>query len=190
MSGRCSLSNCVAGPFQCANPDACETVWYGGHANQLSTEKTAYPRIDGIHGATKLSNCACRGISAAEPAPTGSGEIKLPPPASSRRAFGEVARMRRSALDFLGGMQSMSLTQLSAILAAASRPFSADFAGDTFHPALSVRPSRRGAATRRVQALAGARRVGADQGVATSASRPRASASGRISLVTHAWLSR
>ena len=38
--------------------------------------------------------------------------------------------MRRSALDFLGGMQSMSLAQLSAILAAATRPFSADFAGD------------------------------------------------------------
>ena len=65
-------------------PDACETVWYGGHANQLSKEITAYPRIDGIHDATKLSNRACRGISPAEPAPTGSGEIKLPPPASSQ----------------------------------------------------------------------------------------------------------
>ena len=113
-------------------PDACETVWYGGHANQLSRERTAYTRIDGIHGATKLSNRACRGISAAEPASTGSGEIKLPPPASSRRAFGEVARMRRSALDFLGGMQSMSLTQLSAILAVTTRLFFADFAGARF----------------------------------------------------------
>ena len=101
-------------------PDACETVWYGGHANQLSKERIAYTLIDGIHGATKLSEGACRGISPAEPAPTGSGEIKLPPPASSQRTFGEVARTRRSALDFLGGMQSMSLTQLSAILAATS----------------------------------------------------------------------
>jgi hypothetical protein len=50
-----------------------------------------------------------RGISAADPAPTGSGEIKLASPAWSRGAFGEVARMRRSALDFLGGTQSMSL---------------------------------------------------------------------------------
>lgn len=113
-------------------PHACETVWYGGHANQISREKTAYTLIDGIHGATKLSNCACRGISAAEPAPTGSGEIKLPSPASSRRAFGEVARMRRSALNFLGGIQSMSLTQLSAILAVTIRPFSADFARARF----------------------------------------------------------
>jgi SagB-type dehydrogenase family enzyme len=68
-------------------------------------------------------------VSPTEPAPTGSGEIKLPPPALTKRSFGEVARMRRSALDFLGGMQLMSLTQLSAILAAATRPLLADFAG-------------------------------------------------------------
>ena len=100
---------------------ACETVWYGGQANQLSAEKTDCARIDRIHAATKLSNFARRGISVAEPTPTGCGEIKLPPPAGSRRTFGEVARLRRSALDFRGGMQSMSLTQLSAILAVASR---------------------------------------------------------------------
>jgi len=40
--------------------------------------------------------------------------------------------MRRSALDFVGGMQSMSYPQLSAILVAAARPFSADFAGARF----------------------------------------------------------
>ena len=40
--------------------------------------------------------------------------------------------MRRSALDFLGGTRSMSLTQLSAILAATSQPFCADFAGARF----------------------------------------------------------
>lgn len=113
-------------------PDACETVWYGGHANQLSTEKTVYTRIDGIHGATKLSKLACPGIFVAEPAAFGAGDVKLPSSASSKRAFGEVARIRRSALDFLGGMQSMSLTQLSAILAVTSRPFSADFAGVRF----------------------------------------------------------
>jgi SagB-type dehydrogenase family enzyme len=113
-------------------PDACETDWYGGHANQLSKERTAYTRIDGIHGATKLSKRTCRGICPAELAPTGTGEVKLPPPASSTRAFGEVARTRRSALDFLGGMQSMSLTQLSAILAATTQPFFADFASAHF----------------------------------------------------------
>jgi SagB-type dehydrogenase family enzyme len=45
----------------------------------------------------------------------------------SARSFGEVARMRRSALDFIG-TGSMSLAQLSAILEAASMLPSADFA--------------------------------------------------------------
>jgi SagB-type dehydrogenase family enzyme len=112
-------------------PDALGTIWCGGHANQISGERTAYTRIDEIHGATKLSASAS-GISTGDSAPTGAGEIKLPPPASSRRSFGDVARTRRSALDFLGGAKSISLTQLSAILVAASQPFSADFAGACF----------------------------------------------------------
>ena len=120
------------GAIPTREPDARETLWYGGYANQLSQERTAYTRIDGIHGATKLSGSMGRGISSAEPAPVGPGEIKLPSPASSTRAFGEVARMRRSALDFRGGMQSMSLAQLSAILTATTRPFSADFASGHF----------------------------------------------------------
>ena len=32
-------------------PQACQTVWYGGHANQISTETIAYPRIEEIHTA-------------------------------------------------------------------------------------------------------------------------------------------
>src|SRR3984885_68089 len=110
--------------------DGRAAVWSGGRANLLSTEKIAYPLIDAIHDATKLGNRASRGISAAGPAPAGFGEIKLPPPASSTRSFGDVARTRRSALDFLGG--TMSLPQLSAILAAATRPLLADFAGTRF----------------------------------------------------------
>ena len=94
-----------------------ETVWYGGRANQLSTERIAYPSIDAIHAATKL--CI---TNAVEPAPTGSGEIKLPPPIKPTRSFGDVARTRRSALDFVGGAQSISLPQLSAILEAATEP--------------------------------------------------------------------
>jgi SagB-type dehydrogenase family enzyme len=94
-------------------PDSGETVWYGGHANRLSTEVIPYPSIDAVHAATKV-----RHLGAADPCPTGSGEIKLPAPALSRRAFGEIARTRRSALDFAGGTQSMSLSQLSAVLAA------------------------------------------------------------------------
>ena len=40
--------------------------------------------------------------------------------------------MGRSALDFLGGMQPMSLAQFSAILAVTTRPVFADFAGARF----------------------------------------------------------
>ncbi len=119
-------------PIPVREPYAAETVWHGGHANQLSREGIVYPQIDRIHGATKLSNREWRGISAAEPGPAGRGEIKLPPPASSRRPFGDVARMRRSALDFVGGTRSMSYAQLSAILSVANRPFSGDFAGTRF----------------------------------------------------------
>ena len=40
--------------------------------------------------------------------------------------------MRHSALDFLGGMQSMSWAELSTILAVAAQPLAADFAGTRF----------------------------------------------------------
>ena len=112
--------------------DANERVWSGGQANRLSKESIAYPLIDGIHAATKLSNSGRSGISAAEPAPTGAGEIKLPFPASSTRTFGDVVRMRRSALDFLGGTRSITLAQLSGIVAVTAHPFFADFAGTRF----------------------------------------------------------
>jgi SagB-type dehydrogenase family enzyme len=120
-------------PIALREPDPGETVWYGGQANQLSKETIVYKQIDQIHEATKLSSHqAARPISAAPPAPVGAGNIKLPAPASSTRPFGEVVRMRRSALDFLGGEQSMSLTQLAAILGAAAQPLIADFAGARF----------------------------------------------------------
>jgi SagB-type dehydrogenase family enzyme len=107
-----------------------DTIWYGGHPNRLSKEVVPYPRIEGIHAATKLT--ASRAIAAAEPPPSGSGHVKLPPPASSTRAFGEVARMRRSALDFQGGKQGISLAQLSSLLAVRAQPGCADFAGANF----------------------------------------------------------
>jgi SagB-type dehydrogenase family enzyme len=112
--------------------DIGKTVWFGGQANLLSKETIAQPLIDCIHSATKRSSSGRSGTSFAGPAPSGSGEIELPPPASSTRSFGEVARMRRSALDFLGGMQSISLAELSAILAVAAQPLAADFAGTRF----------------------------------------------------------
>jgi SagB-type dehydrogenase family enzyme len=113
-------------------PDASETVWYGGNPNQLSKETITYPSIEGIHTATKLSSHARPSISAAEPLPTGSGGITLPSPALSKASFGEVARMRRSALDFQGGPQFISLTQLSAILTVTAKPLIADFASARF----------------------------------------------------------
>jgi len=106
-------------------PGARETAWFGGEANRLSTEEIPYPLIGSFHAATKCLEA--RQIAAAELPRSGSGEIKLPAPAASTRTFGEVARTRRSALDFRGGVESMSLAQLSAILDASTRRLSADF---------------------------------------------------------------
>jgi SagB-type dehydrogenase family enzyme len=113
-------------------PDATRITWYGGQANQLSGTRVTYPWIDAIHDATRLTNREWRGISRVEQDTVGSGEIRLPSPASSARPFGEVARKRRSALDFLGGTKSMSFAQLSAILSVSARPLGADFSGANF----------------------------------------------------------
>ena len=116
-----------------ALPDATgtTTVWSPGEPNQLSSETIDYPLVDRIHAATSV--CVSEGEPpAAEPMPFGSGAIGLPPPAASTRSFGEVARRRRSALDFQGGMLSMSLPQLSAVLHAAYQPLHADFASARF----------------------------------------------------------
>src|SRR4029077_2980450 len=93
-------------------PHAGETVWFEGRANRLSNGYVAHPLIDGVHAPTKLDS-EHGGIREAEPAPAGSGGIKLPMPASATRTFGDVVRTRRSALDFQGGTLSMSLAQLS-----------------------------------------------------------------------------
>ncbi len=108
--------------------DTGTTAWFGGQANQLSKQAVAHPLIDSIHSATKQNSIGSSDASLVEPALPGYGEIKLPAPSWSARSFGEVARMRRSALDFLGGNRSMSLGQLSAILAVTAQPLSADFA--------------------------------------------------------------
>jgi SagB-type dehydrogenase family enzyme len=112
--------------------DTGETVWFGGKANQLSKETIAYPMIDRIHSATKRSGIGSSVTSFAPLASTGYGDIRLPSPALSTRSFGEVARLRRSALDFLGGKRSMTLAELSAVLATTAQAFSADFAGRRF----------------------------------------------------------
>jgi SagB-type dehydrogenase family enzyme len=101
-----------------------EIVWYGGDANRLSKESIAYGSIEEIHEATKLRGAEGH-LTVVEPAV---GKTKLPSPASSTRSFGEVVRRRRSALDFLGGAQSISVTQFWALLSAASQRLIADFA--------------------------------------------------------------
>jgi SagB-type dehydrogenase family enzyme len=104
--------------------------WFGGVANRLSSFEVPYPRIEEIHAATKVND---RGlIATGEPPPSGSGDVRLPPAASSDRAFGEVVRRRRSALDFRGGNEEITLAQLSAILAVAAQPLSSDFGGARF----------------------------------------------------------
>ena len=103
-----------------------KTVWFGGTANRLSNDRINYPLIDAIHGATKLDD-GFGVVTAADPMPPGSGAIKLPCGAPSTRAFNDVVRRRRSALDFRGGTFSMSLAQLSTILDVASGTLSADF---------------------------------------------------------------
>jgi SagB-type dehydrogenase family enzyme len=116
-------------PIPLGHADAGETVWHGGHANQLSDHQVSYPAIDEMHAATKsISTAGLASICTEE----GCGEIILPAPVSSKRAFAEVVRMRRSALDFRGGAESISLAQLSAILGAATQPLAADFAESRF----------------------------------------------------------
>ena len=112
--------------------DTGTAAWFGGRANQLSKQTVAHPLIDSIHFATKQSSIGDRDASFVEAARPGSGEVNLPAPSSSARGFGEVVRMRRSALDFLGGEQSISLAQLSALLAVTALPLAADFAGTRF----------------------------------------------------------
>ena len=123
--------------------DTGETVWFVGQANMLSKETIAHPLIDGIHFATKQGNAKSGNAAYAEPAATGFSAIPLPPPASSSRRFGEVARMRRSALDFVGGQRSMSAAVLSAILACTAQPLSADFTDARFIQLYLYASSRR-----------------------------------------------
>jgi SagB-type dehydrogenase family enzyme len=103
-----------------------ETVLFRGEPNRLSEEQVPYPRIEQIHAATKLLTETT--TSPDRPKLSGRGEIKLPSPISISSSFGEVVRNRRSALDFRGGDESMSIAQLATLLASTGKPLLADFA--------------------------------------------------------------
>ncbi len=98
------------------DPDGNEAVWFGGVANRLSPHTITYPSIEAIQSATKLAG----GVPTPTSPPCGS----VVKPAHD---FGSIVRARRSALDFRGGLESMSMAQLSTILEEAVRPFCSDF---------------------------------------------------------------
>lgn len=112
--------------------DGSKPVWFDGKANRLSHQQIPYALIGEMHGATTFHQSQYKSAVTAEREITGVGEITLPSPVSSVRTFGDVARSRRSALDFEGGTRSISLAQLSAILAATVQPLSVDFASARF----------------------------------------------------------
>jgi SagB-type dehydrogenase family enzyme len=103
--------------------------WFEESPNRLSPEQVAYPLIDRMHTAAKANSF---GAIEVREKPVGVGQIRLPAPAVSSRPFGETVRRRRSALDFIGGARSISLQQLSALLAATAAPMNADFAHQRF----------------------------------------------------------
>ncbi len=106
-----------------------EPLIEGGQANRLSEVVIPYPLIDGIHSATKY--ITYRNVPRSAPAVSGTGGIVLPAPALSSRPFGEAARKRRSALNFVGP-PSITLADLSALLAVTAQPYAADFATSRF----------------------------------------------------------
>jgi SagB-type dehydrogenase family enzyme len=93
-------------------PEAGSREWFGGVANQLSSEVIRYPLIEEMQGATKKIRGENLGWQAKAPAPLANQVI---------HGYGEIARRRRSALDFRGGDESISSEQLLTLL---------DFAAD------------------------------------------------------------
>lgn len=106
--------------------DVVETVVFGGQPNRLSEEQDTYPLIERIHAATKLSTEA-NIPSLDQPKVSGRGEVRLSSQVSTSNNFGEVVRARRSALDFRGGHESISLPQLATLLSTTKGPLFSDF---------------------------------------------------------------
>ena len=85
--------------------------WVGGTPNVLSDAPIVPALIDQIHAATSGIGPEWR-----MDRPVADG------PAAGGRGFGEVARTRRSALDFVGGANEMTMAQLLAVLTVARAP--------------------------------------------------------------------
>lgn len=105
--------------------------WLGGTPNSLSADVVAYPLIDSVHEATKMGRW--RRVEWDQSTEERRGNVLLPEPSQSQRSFGETARRRRSALDFVGGVRSIGLDDLSAMLDAARRPLECDFEARLTH---------------------------------------------------------
>jgi SagB-type dehydrogenase family enzyme len=108
-------------------PENGKQVWFGGRANRISVQEALSPLLEQIHAATKI-RADVTDVRIAGPAAMGLPGIPLPSPASALDTFGETARKRRSAIDFAGGLRSISLGQLAALLDATSHTAAADFA--------------------------------------------------------------
>ncbi len=112
------------------DPGLMQSTWFDSTVNLISSQEISYPLIDQIHAATKAVKAAQPATLAARP--SGSGAF-LPPPTPALRSFGDVVRNRRSALDSSSAAPwSISLPQLSTLLAATNYPLSADFCGSSF----------------------------------------------------------
>lgn len=108
-----------------------ETILLGGQPNRLSEKQQPYPPIEEIHAATKLGN-ETASLPLVQPKASGHEEIGLPSHASVGRSFGDVVRGRRSALDFRGGDESISASQLATLLSSTKAPLFTDFATTHF----------------------------------------------------------
>jgi SagB-type dehydrogenase family enzyme len=112
-------------PVRMLEPE--KTILLAGQPNQLSEKQRPFPLIEQMQAATKLDTTIA--ILPLDPSTESArGEISLPPQVSRGRSFGEVVRTRRSALDFKGGVRSISLAQLATILSTSKESLFADFA--------------------------------------------------------------
>ena len=104
-------------------PPAQNREWLGGNPNKLSAEVIRYPLIEQIHQVT--GNLVRVPMAQRQTAAARKRHHEGP-------SHGEIARRRRSALDFRGGSESITIAQLHTLLDLATRPLAADFAVERY----------------------------------------------------------